>query len=549
MPSADSILINARIYTCDPDNEWADALAVSGGVFVAVGATEEVMAHAGPDTEIIDAAGAMVIPGLCDVHIHLALGGGQAAFELPIAPTATADDIYAAITDWASTLGPDEWVVGGIVGSTVRDNVATTDALARLDAAAGGRPVLLRDDSMHNRWVNSAALAAMGVSHETPDPDGGTYVRDAEGNLTGVLWELASQVAETAFANSVADPAARMRTAVATAATLCNQFGITTAQEAATMHPQLEALRSLEQANELTLRVSTSTPMRPFLGPGVTGIELATVAEEYRSELVDVSFVKVVLDGVPVTRTSAMLSPYLSTGCCSGEEFGECLYTLDELVATLEEVVTAGRGAKIHAAGDASTKLALDAVEIIRERHGDGPRFQIAHTTFVRAEDLERFARLGVVADASPYIWYPGVILESIVKQVPGHLVDTSWPLKDLLALGVNVSAGSDWPCALPTPDPWTGMEALITRQAPGASEGEPALNPAQRLSVAEALAALTIRPAQAMGLDHVAGTIAPTKSADYVVLDRNLFEVPADTIHATVVEQTWFRGTKVYQR
>lgn len=546
MSDKELIVINARVYTGDEASPWAESFAVSDGRIAAVGTEESSRAAVGASAVIVDAEGKLVIPGLCDVHTHLGLGGGQAAWELPIAPTATVDEICAAVAEWASPLGPDEWIVGGIVGSTVLDVVANAESLARLDAAGGGRPVLLRDDSMHNRWVNSAALTAMGVDADSPDPKGGTYVRDEDGVLTGVLWEMASSEAEAAFASSIVDPAERMRVSLRTAAELCNRFGITTVQEAATMQGTLEGLAHLDKDGELSLRVVTSTPMREFLEPGTTGVPLVECSEQYRSENIRPDFVKVVLDGVPMTRTSAMLAPYLSANCCDPDHLGESLFVLDELVDTLEAAVSRGRSAKIHATGDASTRLALDAIEEIRRRHGDGPIFHIAHTEFIAESDLARFADLNVVADASPYIWYPSVIQESIAKQIPAPVVESSWPLRDLVSLGVNVSAGSDWPCALPSPDPWTGFEALVTRKAPDATSDE-ALNPSQSLTRAEALAAFTINPAAAMGLSEVVGSIQVGKAADFLVLDRNLFEIAETDIHNTEVLQTYLGGELVY--
>ncbi|MFJ4656990.1 amidohydrolase [Nocardia sp. NPDC088792] len=544
MSVADLVVRNAGVYTGDPKQPWAEGFTVAHGCFRAVGGAAGAPVRIGPGTRVVDAGGRMILPGLCDVHIHLGIGGAQQAWELLLGPDHTAEDIYAAVAVRSGQLPPGEWVVGGIVGSTVMDDIATPHALARLDAAAGGRPVLLRDDSMHNRWVSSATLAAIGVGPRTPDPAGGSYVRDAAGRATGVLREQASRHAEAAFARSVADPAERDRISLRSAAALCNRSGITAVQEAATMEPALRALARLERDGDLTLRVVTSTPMREFLESGTAGAELIAASEGYRSPLVRPDFVKVVLDGVPMARTSALLTPYPSTGCA--HHSGECLYTPAELVETLEHAVTAGRGAKIHATGDAAVRRALDAIAVLRYRYGSGPRFQIAHTEHVHPSDIARFADLGVVADASPFIWYPGIMQDSNGKQLPPGYQDAAWPLADLLRGGAEVAAGSDWPCALPTLDPWTGLETMITRRAPGNRAGR-ALNPDQGLSLPQALRAFTLAPATAMGLGGVAGSIELGKHADFVVLDRNLFEIDVTEIHETRVLATYFQGREVF--
>lgn len=543
MSAAELFVHNAAVYTCAPNQLWASAFAVTDGHFSTVDAVG-VPVEIGPATRIVDMHGRMILPGLCDVHIHLGIGGAQQAWELPLAPDDTAADIYAAVAARAAQLPPGEWVVGGIVGSTVMDEIADARALARLDAAAGGRPVLLRDDTMHNRWVNSATLAAMGVGPDSPDPEGGSYVRDARGRPTGVLREQASRLAEAAFARGIADPAARDRISLRTAAALCNRSGITTVQEAATMEPALRALARLAQDGELTLRVVSSTPMREFLESGTVGAELIALSEQYRSPLVRPDFVKVVLDGVPMTRTSALLRPYRSVGCA--EHRGECLYTPAELAAVLEIAVASGRGAKIHATGDAAVRRALDAIAVLRDRHGPGPRFQIAHTEHVHADDTARFAELDVVADASPFIWYPGIMQDSNGRQLPAGYQEAAWPLADLRSGGAVVAAGSDWPCAFPLPDPWTGLETMITRRAPGSAEG-PALNPGQRLSLPQALHAFTLAAAAAIGVADLAGSIEVGKSADFLVLDRNLFEIDVTDIHATRILATYFQGREVF--
>ncbi|OMQ15255.1 hypothetical protein A7K94_0210820 [Modestobacter sp. VKM Ac-2676] len=476
--------------------------------------------HGGPRL-----AGALVLPGLVDGHVHLNLAGAQAAFELPLLPTDTLEEVLAKVRAWAAELAPDAWVVGGILGSTVLSQLTDEGHRLALDEASGGRPVLIRDDTMHNRWVSSRALELMEVGPGTPDEEGGRYVRDASGRLTGVLHELASARAESAFAASIPDRTARIREAVATAVRVMNSYGITSAQEAATMGAPLAALRDLEERGELTLRVVASMPVRPFLEEGPVGADLIAEVRAQRSDLVRPDFVKIVLDGVPMTRTTALLEPYL---CRHGEPptTGELYFDLADLVAEVERCHDLGLGAKFHATGDASVRLVLDAVEQVRARRGPGPRFQIAHTEYVHPDDLPRFAALDVVADASPHLWFPGVIQDSIAVHVPEHVVAASWPFRDLVDSGAVVAAGSDWPCAAPTPDPWTGLAAMVTRRNP--DPGVPgALNPRPRRSPCRRRSPPSPRtPAEAMGLGAVTGRLTPGRAADFVVVDRDVFGI-----------------------
>lgn len=542
------IVTNAAVYTCDPAREWAEAFAVTAGKIIAVGDAADISTLATSDTEILDAGGRMVMPGLCDVHTHLDYGGTQAAWELTLQPTDTLDQILAEVRERAAGLAPDEWVVGGIIGSTVLDTVARGGHLRALDAASGGHPVILRDDSLHNRWINTRALEIIGVGAHTPDPDGGSYGRDATGQLTGVLQEMACKLVEDAMHTSLTNPAERLRISFRTAVRMVNSFGITAAQDAGTVEHSLRALADLDDSGELTAWVVASMPARPFFEDGVVGEDLYAVSGSYRRPRLRPDFIKLFLDGVPMTRTSAMLTPYLCHGAHEDPNFaGEPYWSRDDLVTTLERCYQLGLGAKLHCAGNGSVRLALDAIEQVRATHGAGPVFQIAHVVYVDPADIPRFAPLEVVADASPYIWFPGVIQDSCANQIPPDTFNHSFPCKDLVDSGALLAAGSDWP-VVPLPNPWLGMETLITRANPDpAVPGQ--LNPTQRLGLPDAIAAFTRNPARAMGLADTTGAIRTGLSADFIALNHNLFDIQPGQIHQTQVELTYFQGQRVHER
>ncbi|MGO1181510.1 MAG: amidohydrolase [Micrococcaceae bacterium] len=547
--SASFILAHGTIYTADPQHPWVEAIGVEQGRIAAVGTLEEVRAALPGDVEMVDLEGRFAMPGLVDVHAHLGLGGRQIAFELPVLPTDTVTEILAKVRNWTPTLDEGTWVIGGIVGSTVMDDL-THDDLIALDEASAGHPVMLRDDSMHNRWVNSAALRLLNVDETTPNPEGGSYGRDASGRLTGVLEELAGSPAEAAALKALPDPDAYNATALQTAVDTLNSYGVTAVQDAATMDYALRGLRDLDTAGQLTAHVVASMPSRPFIEHGITGPELYDIGETTASAHVHPTFAKYVLDGVPMTRTSAMLRPYLCHHDADTDPSftGEPLWELDELVSSLRALVDRGLHAKLHATGDAAVRRILDAVEQVRASHGSAPLFHIAHVEYIDDADLPRFAELEVVPDASPYLWFPSVIQESIAKQIPADTLAKSWPLKTLIDNGAPVCGGSDWPCAAPTPDPWTGLATLITRAHP-----DPAvagwLNPDEALTIEQAIAAFTRHPAAAMGLGDVTGMLTPGLSADLIVLDRNLFTAEPAHLHETAVLRTYFEGVLVHER
>jgi predicted amidohydrolase YtcJ len=437
-------------------------------------------------------------------------------------------------------------VIGGIVASPIMDELAKGGYLEALDKASEGRPVLLRDDSHHNRWVNSRALELVGVGPQTPDPDGGTYVRDEAGGLTGVLYELACDGFEDAAARAVKNPAEHDIVSMRTAVGLLNSFGITAIQDAGTTVGALRALATLDDSGELSAWVVGSLPARPFFGEDFVGEELYASSRAFRRAHVRPDFVKVFLDGVPMTRTSALLAPYLCHGNHEDpEDCGPLFWTRDDLVATLERCQELELGAKLHATGDRSVRQALDAIEIVRKKHGDGPIFQIAHVAYIDPADIHRFSELGVIPDASPYIWFPTPFDDSIANQVPPSILDRNWPFKDLLASGACLSAGSDWP-VVPIPSPWIALETMVTRANPDPSiAGEN--NPAQRIGVSEAISAFTTNTARAIGLEDEIGVLATGRAADFIVLNQNLFDIAPNDIHKTQVEFTYFEGNLIY--
>jgi predicted amidohydrolase YtcJ len=264
-------------------------------------------------------------------------------------------------------------------------------------------------------------------------------------------------------------------------------------------------------------------------------------------------FVKAILDGVPMTRTSKFLDPYKPDpfgAAPAGHRcafHGDGLFTDEDLHQLLEDALSRGLHAKLHATADATVRQVLDAVQVMRERHGDGPVFHIAHPEFVHPDDVARFAELGVVADASPVLWFPNPMNDIIAQQVQDHYMDRIWPLRELHDTGTLVAAGSDWPVAMPMPNPWLSIEAAVTRRSPDPAYPG-ALAPDQALDLTTAIAAHTVNAAQAMGLAGETGRLSTGMSADFIVLDRNLFDVPQDEIHATQVRQTWFAGRLVHE-
>ncbi len=541
----DYLVRNAAVYTLDPRQPWANAFAVRDGRLAAVGSLAQARA-AVPGAREIDGRGRMVMPGLIDVHNHFVFAGRAELYETlfpPILPLAQVLDLVRAA---AAKKAPGEWIVGGIWGSSLLPEL-TPAARRALDEAAGGRPVMLRDDSHHNRWASSAALALAGIDAATPNPPGGEIVREpASGEATGLLKEGASALVEAAVALALAADPQLDIAAAAHAVQRLNAYGITAMQEALTTRAVMKAIKGLEDQGRLSAWVVGSIPVvEAPLAPGEAGEEILALRESFRSRHFRPDAGKIFLDGVPTSRTAAMLEPYNPDpvyGCCWR---GGTALSVPQLARVLADCETRGIAVKIHCTGDAAVRTALDAIDVLRTFNGPGLMHQIAHASFVDPAEIPRFAALNVLADLSPILWFPCVIVEAIRQSVPAQRVERFWPNRDLLEAGALIATGSDWP-VVPDPDPWLGLQGLVTRRDPtGQFPG--ALWPEQAMPLQAALAACTINPARAMRIDDVTGSIEAGKSADFVVLDRHLFETPLDQLAQTQVLATCFEGRVVH--
>lgn len=542
----DIILHHPLICTMDENRPWAEAIAVRDGRIVAVGSMEDAR-QALPDAPLVRLPGEMVTPGLLDVHNHFVWAGRAELYEMFVPPVFSLDQVLDAVRETAAGKAPGEWIVGGIWGSALIGQI-DRNARLRLDEAAGGRPVMLRDDSHHNRFVSTAALAAAGIDGDTPDPTNGSIVRDpATGEATGLLLEAACSLVEIAVARAL-DAAPQLDVeAAAHAVKRLNAVGVTGMQEALTTRAVMRALKTLDDEGRLSAWVMGSLPMTEApLAPGEMPDELQALRDDFRTRHFLPDAGKIFLDGVPTSRTAAMLEPYLADavhGCCFR---GGTTLTVPQLARVLSDCEQKNIRVKIHCTGDASTRAALDAIDVLRSFNGPGLQHHIAHATFIDPAEIPRFAELNVVADLSPPLWFPSVIIEAIRTTVAQPVVDRMAPIRSLLDAGALIAGGSDWP-VVPDPNPWPAMQGMVTRRDPsGRLEG--ALVPEQAIGVQDALRAYTINAAQATGLADRAGSIQAGKSADLAVLDRRVFDIDPAELGQTRVLQTWFEGRCVHE-
>jgi predicted amidohydrolase YtcJ len=549
--TADLVLRNGRIYMVDPKRNWASAVAVKGGRVVAVGTDASVEPLIGETTRVVDLRGRMAIPGIVDVHNHIMMGGQADLYETRFPSTLSIREIADRIGAAVKKAAPGSWIVGGQWGTDQLPRINTAATLAILDAAGGDHPVLLRDDTYHNRWVNSAVLRRAGIAIDTPNPEKGEIGRDPEtGALTGVMIEAASGLVERALAESGHYTAGMDRAAVGRSIQVLNSFGVTAFLDAASMQPILAALKGLDDRGELSAWAVAAMPaIEPSFMFGLAGDALFALRENYRGAHVRPDYAKIFLDGVPGAKTAAFHDTYVPDpihGCCFR---GTTMLTVPDLVRWIGKCERQNIAVKIHCAGDAAVTQALDAIDVVRSFNGSTALVHhIAHASYIAARDIPRFAELNVAADLSPIIWYPTVFLEGHKAAMGEERATRFWPNKSLHEAGALIAGGSDWP-VVPNPDPWTGIEGMITRQNPSGEFPGVSLWPEQALDLPTVLETYTISAARALGLDRMIGSIEVGKSADIIVLDRNVFDIPANQIADTRVMTTFFEGSAVYER
>lgn len=533
----DLILTGGQVRT---PTGWAEAVAIRDGVIVAVGNAGEVGALASEKTAVEKLDGKTVLPGLHDMHVH-AQYGGMEQYRCHFAPGAAPDVIVAAVAACVADAAPGDWVIGGNwVGAVFAPGEQTRQLL---DTVSPDNPVMLQDESHHTLWVNTLALQIAGITHETPDPDGGLFDRDETGMPTGVLRETARELVRA----HVPPDSLELRVKALTLAT--NQmlaYGITSFMEASLRAPNIVTYRELGSRGILKQRVRGCIVT---LARSVGGDEFIARRAEFAAGRFQPDCVKIFTDGVPTeSHTGAMLDPYADVHGPHDHrpEKGMLMIPQDDLNAQVAAYDAQGLHIKFHSTGDAAVRATLDAVEYARRVNGwGGPMHHVGHNSFVDPADIPRVRDLHMTWEFSPYIWYPTPISAvDIVKAVGPERMTRFIPIRDALESGANVVVGSDW-SVVPSVNPWLALETLVTRQKPGA-KGD-VLAGGQRITLEQAFDIMTDNAAQLMGHRDKVGAIEVGLEADLIVTRNNPFTVPLGEVHNTNVLQTYIAGEKVF--
>ena len=529
MPKADILLTNARIWTGNPDQPWAEAMAVAQGKILETGTAESLQAYRKQADTVIDAAGAFVVPGFIDSHVHF-LTGGMGLASVQLRDAGTPEEFTRRIGQFTSE-HPETWVRGGDWDHELWGGELPTRHW--IDSLTPNTPVFVRRLDGHMGLANSKALELAGIDQKTPEVSGGEIVREADGNPTGILKDNAMDL----IYRVIPEPSSEEYLgALEAAMDYVASRGVTSVHHVGGTDPQayLELFQQARAAGKLRTRIYALTPLARWRWLD------RKIKEGLKSdEWVRFGGLKGFADGSLGSHTAAFKAPYTDR---PGER-GFFINPKDSLESWILGADKAGLQLAVHAIGDEAISFVLDTFEKALLENGPGDRrFRIEHAQHIDPADFPRFASLGVIPSMQPY---HAIDDGRWAQRVIGERIKTTYAFRSLLDAGADLAFGSDWFVA--PPDPLYGIYAAVTRQTLDGAHPEGWV-PEQKISVEEALRAYTLGAARASFEEGLKGSLEPGKLADFVFLSENLFEIPPENIREVGVLQTWVGGQLVYK-
>jgi len=531
---ASLILTNAKIWTGSSAQPQAAAVACAGNRIAAVGSAADVAKWAGPTTQVIDLAGKLVVPGFNDAHVHFFDGGAHLA-GVKLRDAKSEAEFRERIRQFAARLPEGRWILGG---DWDHENWTPARLPTRqsIDEAAGSHPVFVNRLDGHMSLANSIALKLAGITRNTPDPPGGTIVRDASGEPTGLLKDAAmGAVGRVIPAPSEDEIADAVRAAMRYAA----ENGVTSVQDMSAFPGVLRAYQRLLKRGELTVRISGHQPLAEWKRLADVGL-----LADFGNPLLHIGGLKGFADGSLGSTTALFFEPYTDTPGSSGLANDEMIPE-SRMRQHIADADRAGLQIAVHAIGDKANHLILDMFAEAEKTNGQRDRrWRIEHAQHLRPDDIPRFARLHAIASMQPYHAIDdGRWAEGRIGPVRSR---TTYAFRSLLDAGAVLAFGSDWPVA--PMEPIQGIYGAATRRTlDGKHPG--GWIPEQKITVAEALRAYTWGSAYASFEEEIKGTIEPGKLADLVALSEDILTLDPAAIAGVKVAMTVFDGKIVYRR
>lgn len=532
--AASLVIAGARVWTGDPEQPWAEAVATRGEIIIAVGSAATVAPLIGEETEVISIESSMLVPGFIDTHVHF-LSGGSGLASVKLRDAKTPEEFSQRIADFAKTVEPGEWILNGDW-----DHQNWGGELPQrdwIDAMTPENPVWISRLDGHMGLANSLALGLAGVDADTPDIDGGMIVRDAAGSPTGVLKDNAMRLAVAAIPQPTHDQLDRFLDA---AMGYVASHGVTSVHDVSADGSEgwvsLATYRRAERNDGLTTRIYAIPPLSDW-----EQVKDDVASNGRGNDWLKTGGVKGMMDGSLGSHTAAFLEPFTDTP----DDSGFLLNSLDDMRGWITGADAAGLHVNVHAIGDRAIRELLDIYYEVAKEHGDRDRrFRIEHAQHIHPDDVPRFAVQNVIASMQPYHaiddgrWAGDVIGPERSK--------TTYAFRSLIESGAHVAFGSDWSVA--PASPIDGIYAAVTRRTLDSANPEGWV-PEQKITVEQALYAFTYEGAYASFEEDNKGTIKVGMLADMVLLDRDLTAIDPEDIRDVRVLKTVVGGRVVYSR
>ena len=533
---ADLVFINGNIITVDEDNSRAQAVSVNDGVISAVGRNQNISDRIGDQTQVIDLKGATLLPGFIDTHTHIFEGASEVGGNCEMSPEFSLEEQDDYLEQCVAEADPEsDWVMGyGFqLDALLSDENAMTPR-AYLDTFFPEQAVVIMEESSHAMIVNSVAMELAGISAASEQPVGGRIMFDDNDQPNGVLFDNAGdRVMEMAW-NNQAQVDSLGYQGLLEGLALMAENGITTVGDGR-MYWRRGWYKVWQRADKnqvLTSRVS----VRPWIYPDIPMKKQLPYLAEIQSDdtHADLVFnqVKMYVDGVLHFGTAKVHSPYRWSW---QESDPNGLYYLspDSLKAWLPALANIGYGAHIHAVGDKGVTEALNSIEIVRKNNVNH-HYGLTHLEMLSKGDVFRFKKLDVDADfqAGATFFAEHHWAEKYIGRMRANAL---LPMRAVFDTGANVTFSSDW-----TVNALNPLIAIANSLRYRKQNGLP--------TVTDAIRAATINGAKALGLEQITGSIEPGKSADLVILGKDISQLSADELEQVKVLMTFYRGEQVHQ-
>jgi len=532
---ASLVVTNAKIMTMDSRYPRAEAIAVSGEWVIAIGTVADIEPYIGPQTKVLDVGGRLVLPGFNDSHTHF-LSGSRTLRELYLYGVNRLEEVLRLVGERVAKAKPGEWITGSGYDHTLWGTKWPTKE--DLDRVAPNNPVVLRRVSGHSVWVNSLALKLSGITNDTPDPAGGEIQKYPKtGEPTGILLETAAGLIKVDRPRlSPEETRQLMKDDLSAGFRHAAKLGVTSVQTSSSLE-ELAVVRELKAEGKLTLRWNGWLPLRAASELVAQGIRSG-----HGDYWVRFGFLKGYIDGTVGDRTAAMFEPFADRPGFTGLP----RLTQEELSEAVAFADRNGFQVGIHAIGDRGIHMALNAFERAAIINGaTNQRHRVEHAQLVAKYDIRRFGPLGVVASMQQV--HCTTDLRYVEARVGYERAKTAYPWRSLLAAGVVLAFGTDWP--VEPLDPMRGIFSSLTRMNIETREPKTGWFPEQKLTLWESIYYYTWGSAYGEHLESVKGVLVPGRLADMIVLDRDLFTSALEEILQAKVDYTIVGGQVVWDR